>query len=226
VSQAPQQSIDGQLRAIVGDRRRDRIVSWSHLEAGGCPAWSNHRVQLTKEFGAEDYAGALESWDWLGVGGAAPVLATLFGDVIVQTPEGFAFLDTVEGTFTVAWPDRESVEVALQTQDGQDRYLMGELALAAAEQGIVPGPEQVLSFIHPPVLGGALTVDNLEVQDFVVATNIAGQIHHQVLDLPAGTPIAGVAIEGVAAEGVAAEGVAAEGVAAEAVASDQVTTEG
>ena len=153
-------------------------------------------MDLTKEFSAEEYAGALESWSWLDLTGAAPVLATLFGDVILQTAQGFAFLDTVEGTFTVAWPDREAVEAALQTKDGQDRYLMGELALAAAEQGIVPGPEQVLSFTHPPVLGGALTVDNLEAQDFVVATNIAGQIHQQVLDLPAGTPIAGVAIEG------------------------------
>ncbi|MGA8979594.1 MAG: hypothetical protein WB473_10825, partial [Pedococcus sp.] len=134
------------------------------------------------------------------------LLATLFGDVILQTPQGFAFLDTVEGTLTLAWPDRESVEVALQTRDGQDRYLMGELALAAAEQGIVPGAQQVLTFIHPPVLGGALTVDNLEVQDFVVATNIAGQIHRQVLDLPAGTPIAGVALEGVAPEDVAVDG--------------------
>lgn len=158
-------------------------------------------MDLTKEFSADEYAGALESWDWLGLAGAAPVMATLFGDVIFQTSQGFAFLDTVEGTLTVAWPDREAVEAALQTQDGQDRYLMGELALAAAEQGIVPGPEQVLSFTHPPVLGGPLTVDNLEVQDFVVATNIAGQIHQQVLDLPAGTPIAGVAIEGVALEG-------------------------
>ncbi len=147
-------------------------------------------------FNADDYAAALESWDWLDLADAAPVLATLFGDVILHTTQGFAFLDTVEGTLTLAWPDRESVEVALQTQDGQDRYLMGELALAAAEQGIVPGPEQVLAFTHPPVLGGALTVDNLEVQDFVVATNIAGQIHQQVIDLPAGTPIAGVAIEG------------------------------
>ncbi|KQU68730.1 hypothetical protein [Phycicoccus sp. Root101] len=158
-------------------------------------------MDLTKEFSAEEYAGALESWDWLDLADALPLLATLFGDVILQTPGGFAFLDTVEGTLVHAWPDRESVEAALLTQDGQDRYLMGELALAAAEQGIVPGPEQVLSFIHPPVLGGALTVDNLEVQDFVVATNIAGQIHQQVLDLPAGTPIAGVAIEGAAAEG-------------------------
>ena len=58
----------------------------------------------------------------------------------------------------------------------------------------------------PPVLGGALTVDNLEVQDFVVATNICGQIHQQVLDLPPGTPIAGVAVEGLAADGAVPEG--------------------
>jgi hypothetical protein len=31
--------------------------------------------------------------------------------------------------------------------------------------------------------------------DFVVGLNIAGQIHEQVRDLPAGTPIAGVTID-------------------------------
>ncbi|MGA8977805.1 MAG: hypothetical protein WB473_01675, partial [Pedococcus sp.] len=71
-------------------------------------------MDLTKVFDADDYAAALESWDWLDLSGAAPLLATLFGDVILQTPQGFAFLDTVEGTLTLAWPDRESVEVALQ----------------------------------------------------------------------------------------------------------------
>lgn len=149
-------------------------------------------------FSAEEYAGALESWDWLDLTAATPVMATLFGDVILQVPEGFAFLDTVEGTLTTPWADRDAVEASLLSQDGQDRYLMGELALAAAEQGIVPGPAQVLGFVHPPVLGGALTVDNLELQDFVVATNISGQIHQQVLDLPPGTPVAGIAVEGAA----------------------------
>ena len=158
-------------------------------------------MDLTKAFSAEEYAGALESWDWVGLSGATPVMATLFGDVVLQVAEGFAFLDTVEGGLTTPWPDWEAVEASLLTQDGQDRYLMGELAVAAAERGIVPGPAQVLAFVHPPVLGGALTVDNLELQDFVVATNISGQIHQQVLDLPPGTPVAGVTVEGVALEG-------------------------
>lgn len=171
-------------------------------------------MDLAKEFSTEEYAGALESWDWVDLAGAVPVLATLFGDVILQTPGGFAFLDTVGGALTVEWPDRESVEAALQTRDGQDRYLMGELALAAAEQGIVAGPGQVLSFVHPPVLGGPLTVDNLEVQDFVVATNIAGQIHQQVLDLPEGTPIAGVAIAGVTGDGTVSDWVEGDRVVA------------
>ncbi|KRE52642.1 hypothetical protein [Phycicoccus sp. Soil748] len=163
-------------------------------------------MDLTKAFSAEEYAGALESWDWLDLSAATPVMATLFGDVILEVPGGFAFLDTVEGALSTPWGDRDAVEASLLSQDGQDRYLMGELAVAAAEQGIVPGEAQVLSFVHPPVLGGPLTVDNLEVQDFVVATNICGQIHQQVLDLPPGTPIAGVAVEGLAVDGAVAEG--------------------
>jgi len=37
-------------------------------------------------------------------------------------------------------------------------------------------------------------LDNVEVIDFVVSLNIAGQIHEQVRDLPPGTPISGITI--------------------------------
>jgi hypothetical protein len=46
----------------------------------------------------------------------------------------------------------------------------------------------------PPALGGAVDLENVELSDFVLATNIAGQIHQQIKDLPSGTPISGVSL--------------------------------
>jgi hypothetical protein len=65
--------------------------------------------------------------------------------------------------------------------------LLGGLAFAAAERGIVLRPNQVYDFATP--LGGALDVEQISAMDFVVALNLAGQIHDQIRNLPPGTPI-------------------------------------
>ncbi len=49
----------------------------------------------------------------------------------------------------------------------------------------------MLGFKIPPVPGGAITLENIEVIDFVVCVNLAGQLHRQVKDPPPGTPISG-----------------------------------
>jgi hypothetical protein len=69
------------------------------------------------------------------------------------------------------------------------------LAQSADAAGLTPGEDQVLSFKVPPVLGGELATANLEVADFVVTVNLAGQIHGQVRSLPPGTPITGLTID-------------------------------
>lgn len=83
------------------------------------------------------------------------------------------------------------MQVDLNTRETQQDLLMPWLVAAANEAGLVPGATEVLSFKVPQVLSGTTNVDNLEVSDFVVALTLAGQIHKQVNDLPAGTPITG-----------------------------------
>jgi Domain of unknown function (DUF1851) len=62
-------------------------------------------------------------------------------------------------------------------------------------RGLVLKPEQVYDFVPPPVLGGGFDVDHIVATDFVVALNIAGQLHRQVKDLPPGTQISGLTID-------------------------------
>jgi hypothetical protein len=80
----------------------------------------------------------------------------------------------------------------LDTEDGQDAYLLGGLAMGADRRGIVLEAGQVYCFTPPPVLGGPIDLDNVGVLDFVVALSIAGQIHDQVRHLPPGTAISGI----------------------------------
>lgn len=151
-------------------------------------------MELIRRFGIDAYTAALESWGWLDeLTGKTPALANAFGDVFLQGPDGsFSFLDTLGGKLERVWPDAASLQAGINTPEAQDEYLMVGLVKAASDAGLVPGPDQVFSFKVPPVLGGELSDENLELADFVVAVNIAGQIHEQVRLLPPGTPITGI----------------------------------
>lgn len=151
-------------------------------------------MELTKTFDAAAYRGGLESWSWLELTDKTPVFASLFGDVIFESKDGYWFLDTRWGKLTRPWSDQDELRSSLTEPPVREQYLLEGLARAAAEHGLTLTPEQVYDFTTPPVLGGELTVQNLSACDFEVALNIAGQIHEQVRDLPPGTPIGRVSI--------------------------------
>jgi hypothetical protein len=172
--------------ARVAKRKRSRIG----------PGYSRHldgfRALLTKVFSDEQFETALDSWQWIGLRGKQPVRGSLFGDLFFSSSDGWWFLDVIEGSLTRRWPDRTALERELAIEDGQDRYLLAGLALAAADRGLTLGPTEVYGFAVPPVLGGEMTVENVEKTDFDVALTIAGQLHQQVRDLPPGTRISEV----------------------------------
>lgn len=119
----------------------------------------------------------------------------MFGDVFLQGTDGVWFLDTLEGTLTMRWPDAAALQADLNTAEGQDRYLLGGLAVAAQRQGIVPGPAQILTFSILPALGGQISADNVEAMDYAVASSICGQISQQLKNLPPGTKISGFTLK-------------------------------
>jgi hypothetical protein len=152
-------------------------------------------MEAIRRFTDEQFLDALESWSWLDLAGKAPLCASPFGDVFLEDGSGVWWLDTLEGTLTRPWPDREAFATAVADETGQDRYLLVGLALAAEDRGLRPGPEEVYGFHVPPKLGGGFDPDNVEVIDFVLGVNVAGQIHRQLKDLPPGTTISGFTVE-------------------------------
>jgi hypothetical protein len=152
-------------------------------------------LQLTKTFSQDQYADALESWSWVGLDGKVPVLSSLFGHVFLQSVEGYWYLDVIGGSLDLLWPDSATLHAALDTEDGQDDFLLGGLAYGANRRGLVLAENDVFDFNPPPVLGGPFDAANLTAMDFVVAVNIAGQIHEQVRNLPAGTKIGRVTVD-------------------------------
>jgi hypothetical protein len=151
-------------------------------------------VLAIRRFSEEQYRQALSSWAWLDIGSLTPRLASPFGDVFFESPTGWWFLDTIEGTLLQAWGSGQELQAILNTPEGQDQYLLLGLAQEAESQGLTPHDGQVYSFTVPPVLGGPMAVENVSVVDFVVAVDTAGQIHEQIRNLPPGTPVSGLDI--------------------------------
>lgn len=141
---------------------------------------------LTKTFSEDSYRRAMEDWSWLPVGGMRPVAASLFGDVFLEDGSGIWVLDILEGSLRRVFSDRQQMAAVLSTEEGQDRHLLGGLALAAERLlGLVPGPTQVLAWKVPPALGAPTAIENLELMDFEAYLSLQGQIHRQVRELPA-----------------------------------------
>jgi hypothetical protein len=153
-------------------------------------------VRLTKTFEAEQYEQAMESWRWIGLDGKVPVLSSLFGDLFLQGVDGYWFLDSMAGSLTRLWDDRDAVQAALDQPEGQDTYLLGGLALATERRGMILGPGEVYDLTPPPCLGGSFDPEHVTTADFVIAVNIAGQIHDQLRGVPPGTPITGLTFDG------------------------------
>ncbi|MEY2524222.1 MAG: hypothetical protein QOJ66_2787 [Ilumatobacteraceae bacterium] len=151
---------------------------------------------LTKSFTATQYASALESWAWLDLSGKTPMLASLFGHVFLAADDGYWFLESIEGTLTRRWPTSQVLNAELETEDGQDELLLGGLAVSADERGLVLDEHEVYDFAVPPILGAGFGADNIIKRDFIVALNLAGQLHGQLRSMPPGSKITGFTVDG------------------------------
>ncbi len=132
---------------------------------------------------------ALESWNWIGLEGKEPVRVTAFGDVFFQDGMGIWFLDTIEGSLNKVCSSLYELDKLLESEENQDHYLLAGFIIRANNEGMLLENDQCYDFKINPVLGGEIEFHNIERQDFVVAINIAGQLHDQIRFLPEGTPI-------------------------------------
>lgn len=138
------------------------------------------RVHLIREFAPDAYEFALSSWSWIGTGGKTPRFASCFGDMFLESPEGWWFLDTVEGTLERLWASMDDMFADLEGDEGRAEYLLEETLNAALSQGMGLSDDEVFAFLPPPAVTGTMTVSSLAPLRFAIAANLAGRIHGEL----------------------------------------------
>jgi hypothetical protein len=138
-------------------------------------------MKLLRTFPKDAFEFGLASWQWLGLREQTPRFATCFGDIFLESLDGWWFLDTVEGTLELRWTSAVTMYAELESAEGRATYLMDDLVRDARSRGIHLGEEDVYVFNPHPALGGELGVNSLGTMRFELAVNWVGQMHDQVL---------------------------------------------
>lgn len=138
-------------------------------------------MKLLRTFPKVAFEFGLASWKWLGIREQTPRFATSFGDIFLESLDGWWFLDTVEGTLELRWNSAVTMYEELESAEGRATYLMDDLVRDARSRGIRLGEEDVYTFNPHPALGGELSVNGLGTMRFELALNWVGQVHDQVL---------------------------------------------
>lgn len=141
-------------------------------------------MKLLRTFPKVSFEFGLSSWQWLGLREQTPRFATCFGDIFLESLDGWWFLDTVEGTLELRWASAVTMYAELESAEGRATYLMDDLVRDARNRGIHLGEEDVYAFNPHPALGGELGVNGLSAARFELAVNWVGQMHDQLLHSP------------------------------------------
>ena len=138
-------------------------------------------MKLLRTFPKVSFEFGLASWQWLGLSEQTPRFATCFGDIFLESLDGWWFLDTVEGTLELRWTSAVTMYTELESPEGRATYLMDDVVRDARSRGIHLGEEDVYVFNPHPALGGELGVEGIGTMRFELAVNWVGQMHDQVL---------------------------------------------
>ncbi|GAA1856449.1 T6SS immunity protein Tdi1 domain-containing protein [Myceligenerans crystallogenes] len=137
-------------------------------------------MQLIREFTPAAFDFAMASWSWLGITDHVPRFATCFGDMFLESPAGWWFLDTVEGSLELRWRTMNEMFADLKTADGRAEYLLEDTLGQAAERGMSLAGDEVFAFIPAPAITGTMDPDNLTPLRFAIAASLAGRIHQEL----------------------------------------------
>lgn len=138
-----------------------------------------------------------EDWEWL-LGPdqlKSPILMSMFGDLVYQGSDGKIYhLDTISAEKHEFAESLSGLQAKLNDPDVRQQILLSSLVSDLADKDVVPSDSELYSFKVPPHLGGAMSVDNIEITDKSVALSMLGQIWEQTKDMTPGTNVSGFGV--------------------------------
>jgi Domain of unknown function (DUF1851) len=156
------------------------------------PAW----IDLLIDDPSLDFSKLLEDWRWLLVGSFRVVVGSKFGDWFVERPGGAVeMLDMQSGQIRQVAGSRDEFYQLIRTREKQQEWLRSDLVVSLHEMGVVPAAGQCYAFSVPPILGGTVDPQSVELMDLAVWVSFCGQIQEQVRNLPPETPISEVIVK-------------------------------
>ena len=146
---------------------------------------------LTIKLEAFDSERALGAWRWLLPNAHHPFAISLFGDWLLESPDGgIHLMDTLEGRVSHLAATRTHFIQAVENDDEvRDEWLLEGLALGQASRGNMLLPGQCYGFKVPPILGAPIEPENICSCEIVSYENFLGEMHEKIRALPPGARI-------------------------------------
>jgi hypothetical protein len=137
-----------------------------------------------------DWPQAVAGWRWLLPQKFTTWFMNRFGDLFLQTADGkIHWLRLDVGTLTCVAGSKGQFGEKLEDLDTFADWFLKALVDQLVVSGKTPGPGQCYGFIKIPMIGGAYTVENVELSEIGEMYALLGQAFEQMKDLPDGTPV-------------------------------------
>lgn len=134
-----------------------------------------------------DVLRAIDAWKWLSLTGLTVIAVSAFGELFLLDNADAVFqIDTIEGALSKVATSVGELTAMLDAPEVRDELLFEGLVVGARNKGLILRSYECYDFKIPPILGGSMSVNELQMLPFVVKLQIAGQLHEQAKYMPPG----------------------------------------
>lgn len=138
------------------------------------------RLSLSLPFAGFDLEYALAPWSWRCPRDYRPVMLTVFGDWVFRAPDAaIHLLDVAHGELVQIAQDSAEFSRLKDLADKREHWFRQSLVLDLARRGTFLGPGECFGFRQAPVLGGAMSLENVETYPVVLYQTMLGQLHEE-----------------------------------------------
>jgi len=154
------------------------------------PMWHDQSMAYQWPVGDLDCERLLAYWRWLCPQQVTLIDRSAYGDLFLRDEEGKVFwLDVAIGSLSQI-ADSETRFLALsEDADNREEWFAESDVRDAAEQGLIPGPNQCIGFSVPLVFAESACPNNAYIADIYDHVGFLGDLHRQIATMPDGAKI-------------------------------------